>query len=155
MYVRPFSCCRHHHRTALADSMAVKSAAVIIRRNGSRERNCRAMSVDVVIKSSLQLAESITGALLNGRIQLRSLLHTRCRVFRRGLSKPAARLKLIHVIIPQPGKTNSCSSSSPRFGKQIGQVIKAVTMWDAPTAVTVFVDHSSEQSLRNTSSPSY
>jgi predicted nuclease of predicted toxin-antitoxin system len=37
--------------------------------------------------------------------------------------KSGARLKLVHVIIPKPVKTNSCSNSSSRFGKQIGQTM--------------------------------
>ena len=53
----PANHCRHYHRAALADSMdVVKSAAVIIRRNGYRERNCQAMSVDVVIRSRRSLS---------------------------------------------------------------------------------------------------
>jgi hypothetical protein len=69
------------------------------------------------------------GALSNGRIQLRSLLHTRRRVFKTSAVEASRALE-----------TGSCSGSAnparriraavpqTSFGKQIGQVIKAVTI---------------------------
>ena len=78
---------------------------------------------------SLQLAGIDNGALYQMAASNYDLCFTRDAEFsRRVLSKPAARLKLVHVIFRKPDKRNSCCSSSPRFGKQIGQVIKAATI---------------------------
>jgi hypothetical protein len=47
---------------------------------------------------------------------------------RRVLSKPAARLKLVHIIIPQTRQDEFVQQFLTAFREQLGQVIKTVTI---------------------------
>lgn len=85
---------------------------------------------------SLQLQGIDNGALYGLAVTNYDLCFTHDAEFsRRVQSRPVARLKLVHVIIPLV-KTNSSSNSLSQFVEQIGQAITAATIGPLSSATS-------------------